>query len=182
VLPGSARGADPHEVASYDPDWPARFQAWRDRLAAALGPAAVRIDHVGSTSVPGLAAKPIIDVQVSVPDVDDERPYLCRAESTGLVLQLRERGHRFLLPPAAEPRDVHVHICGSGGAWEHDHLLLRDYLRAHPLVCENYAALKKELIARWHHDRKAYGDSKTDFVLDTLADAAEWAMATGWRA
>ena len=114
VLPGSTRGADPHEVTSYDPNWPARFQAWRDRLAAALGSAAVRIDHVGSTSVPGLAAKPIIDVQVSVPEVDDERPYLCRAESAGLVLQLRERGHRFLLPPAAEPRDVHVHICGSG--------------------------------------------------------------------
>ena len=181
VLPGSTRGADPHEVTSYDPDWPARFQAWRDRLAAALGRAAVRIDHVGSTSVPGLAAKPIIDVQVSVPDVDDERPYLCRAESAGLVLQLRERGHRFMLPPAAEPRDVHVHICGSGGAWERDHLLFRDYLRVHPSVRENYAALKKEQIARWRHDRKAYGDSKTDFVLDTLADAAEWARATGWR-
>jgi GrpB-like predicted nucleotidyltransferase (UPF0157 family) len=60
--------------------------------------------------------------------------------------------------------------------------LFRDYLRAHPSVCENYAALKKELTARWRHDRKAYGDSKTDFVLDTLADAAEWARATGWRA
>jgi GrpB-like predicted nucleotidyltransferase (UPF0157 family) len=181
VVPASARGVDPHEVISYDPNWPAQFRAWRDRLADVLGCAAVRIDHVGSTSVPGLAAKPIIDVQVSVPDVDDERPYLCRAESAGLVLQLRERGHRFLLRPAAEPRDVHVHICGSGGAWERDHLLFRDYLRAHPSVRENYAALKKELIARWRHDRKAYGDSKTDFVLDTLADAAEWAIATGWR-
>ena len=74
-----------------------------------------------------------------------------------------------------------MHICGSGGAWERDHLLFRDYLRAHPSVCENYAALKKELMARWRHDRKAYGDSKTGFVLDTLADAAEWAIATGWR-
>jgi GrpB-like predicted nucleotidyltransferase (UPF0157 family) len=181
VVPGGVRGVDPREVTSYDPDWPARFRAWRDRLAAALGRAAVRIDHVGSTSVPGLAAKPIIDIQVSVPNVDDERLYLCRAESAGLVLQLRERGHRFLLPPATEPRDIHVHVCGSGSAWEHDHLLFRDYLRAHPSVRENYAALKKELIARWRHDRKAYGDSKTDFVLDTLADAAEWAMATGWR-
>ena len=74
-----------------------------------------------------------------------------------------------------------MHICGSGGAWERDHLLFRDYLRAHPSVCEDYAALKKELMARWCHDRKAYGDSKTDFVLDTLADAADWAIATGWR-
>ncbi len=181
VVPGTARPGDPHEVTDYNPDWPAQFRAWRDRLAAALGQAAVRIDHVGSTSVPGLAAKPVIDVQVSVPDVDDERPYLCSAESVGLVLQLRERGHRFLLPPAAQPRDVHVHVCSSGGVWERDHLLFRDYLRAHPSVCENYAALKKELIVRWRHDRKAYGDSKTGFVLDTLADAAEWAMSTGWR-
>jgi GrpB-like predicted nucleotidyltransferase (UPF0157 family) len=83
--------------------------------------------------------------------------------------------------PAAEPRDAHVHICGSGGTWERDHLLFRDYLRSHPPIRENYAALKRDLIARWPHDRKAYGDSKTDFVLDTLADAAEWATATGWR-
>jgi GrpB-like predicted nucleotidyltransferase (UPF0157 family) len=60
-------------------------------------------------------------------------------------------------------------------------VLFRDYLRAHPSVREDYAALEKELIARWRHDRKAYGDSKTDFVLDPLADAAEWAMATGWQ-
>jgi GrpB-like predicted nucleotidyltransferase (UPF0157 family) len=181
VFPGSFRAADPHEVVNYDPDWPARFQAWHDRLAAALGREAIRIDHVGSTSVPGLAAKPVIDVQVSVPDVDDERLYLRGAESAGLVLQLRERGHRFLLPPPAEPRLVHVHVCGSGGAWERDHLLFRDYLRANPLVRETYAELKKELIARWRHDRKAYGESKTEFVLDTLADAVEWATTTGWR-
>lgn len=181
VVPGSNRPVDSHEVISYDPSWPVWFDVWRDRLEAALGTAAVRIDHVGSTSVPGLAAKPVIDIQVSVPDVGKERLYLRRAESAGLVLRLRERGHRFLWPPASEPRDVHVHICSSGSAWERDHLLFRDYLRAHPVVCETYAALKKDLIARWRHDRKAYGDSKTGFVLDTLIDAAQWAMATGWR-
>jgi GrpB-like predicted nucleotidyltransferase (UPF0157 family) len=181
VVPGTARPVDPHEVTSYDSDWPARFDVWRDRLAAALGSAAARIDHVGSTSVPGLAAKPVIDIQVSVPDVDDERSYLCRAESAGLVMRLRERGHRFLWPPAAQPREVHLHICSSGSTWERDHLLFRDYLRAHPSARQKYAALKKELIARWSHDRKAYGDSKTEFVLDTLTDAAHWATATGWH-
>lgn len=181
VVPGTVRPPDPHEVTSYNPDWPRRFGVWRDRLSIALGTAAVRIEHVGSTSVPGLAAKPVIDIQVSVPDVDDEQSYVPDAESAGLVLHMRERGHRFLLQPASEPRDVHVHVCSSGGAWEHDHLLFRDFLRANPSVCDNYAALKKELITRWGDDRKAYGDSKTDFVLDTLADAAEWAVATGWH-
>jgi GrpB-like predicted nucleotidyltransferase (UPF0157 family) len=181
VLPGSDRPGDPHELTSADPAWPERFAVWRDRLAAVLGPAAARVDHVGSTAVPGLAAKPVIDIQVSVPDVTDERSFLPLLESAGLILRLRETGHLFLWPPPAQPRDVHVHVCASGGSWERDHLLFRDYLCAHPSVCENYSALKNELIERWRQDRKAYGDSKTDFVLDTLADAARWAMATGWH-
>jgi GrpB-like predicted nucleotidyltransferase (UPF0157 family) len=180
VVPGSGRSGDLHEVNGYDPAWPGCFGVWHRRLATTLGDAAARIDHIGSTSVPGLAAKPVIDIQVSVADVGDERSYLCRAESAGLVLRLRERGHRLLWPPAGKPREVHVHICGCGSPWERDHLLFRDYLRAHPAACHSYAALKRELITRWRHDRKAYGDAKTGFVLDTLADAAHWAAATGW--
>lgn len=181
VLPGSERPGDPHEVVSSDPAWPEKFAVWRDRLSAVLGPRAMRIDHVGSTAVPGLAAKPVIDIQVSVPDVTDERAYLPLLESAGLILRLRETGHLFLWPPPAKPRDAHVHVCASGSSWERDHLLFRDYLRAHPSVCESYAALKNELVTRWRHDRKAYGESKTDFVLDALADAARWATATGWH-
>lgn len=180
VLPGSGRPIDPHEVTTYDPDWPVRFGVWRERLAQALGLAATRIDHVGSTAVPGLAAKPVIDIQVSVPNVDDEPSYLACAESAGLIMRLREYGHRLLWPPAGKPRDVHVHICGSGSTWERDHLLFRDYLRAHPAVCGSYATLKQELIERWQHDRKAYSEAKTGFVLDTLADASQWAELTGW--
>lgn len=180
VLPGSARSGDPHEVVSYDPAWHARFTQWRERLAGALGKATSRIEHVGSTSVPGLAAKPIVDVQVSVPDVADEPSYLPHMESAGLILRLRETGHLFLWPPPAKPRDVHVHVCGSGGSWEQDHLLFRDYLRAHPAASARYAAMKHDLIRRWHDDRKAYGEAKTAFVLDTLDAAANWAKITGW--
>ena len=181
VPPGSDRHGDSHEVISYDPAWPELFLAWRGRLAATLGRAATRIDHVGSTSVPGLAAKPVIDIQVSVPDVADESSYLSRAESAGLILRLREHDHRFLWPPPARARDVHVHICATGGAWERDHLLFRDYLRSHAAVRDNYAALKRELIQQWRHDRKAYGEAKTGFVLDTLADASQWAARSQWR-
>lgn len=181
VLPGSGRPVDPHELTSYDPDWTVRFGVWRERLAKSLHLAATRIDHVGSTAVPGMVAKPIIDIQVSVPNVDDEPSYLPGAESIGLIMRLRECGHRLLWPPAKKPRDVHVHICGSGSTWERDHMLFRDYLRAHPAVRENYAALKQELITRWQHDRKAYGEAKTAFVLDTLADASQWAELTRWH-
>jgi GrpB-like predicted nucleotidyltransferase (UPF0157 family) len=181
VLRGSSRSGDPHEVTGYDPAWRGRFSVWRDRLTALLGPAATRIDHVGSTAVPGLAAKPVIDIQVSVSDVTDERSYLPLLESAGLILRLRETGHLFLWPPNAEPRDVHVHVCASGSSWERNHLLFRDYLRAHPAVAAGYAAVKQDLIARWHDDRKAYGEAKTGFVLDTLEAADRWAGTTNWH-
>jgi GrpB-like predicted nucleotidyltransferase (UPF0157 family) len=181
VVPGSDRSGDPHEVISYDPGWAGLFTAWRDRLTAVLGKQPVRIEHVGSTAVPGLAAKPIIDTQVSVPDLDDEESYLTALESAGLVLRLRESGHRFLWPPQSTTRDAHIHVCGIGGSWERDHLLFRDYLRSHPEVRARYAMLKQDLISRWRHDRSAYGAAKTAFVLDTLESANLWAQFTGWQ-
>jgi hypothetical protein len=76
ALSGSDRRGDPHDISQYDPAWAVTFEHWRSRLAAALGTAATRIDHVGSTAVPGLAAKPVIDVMISVPDTSDE-PSTC---------------------------------------------------------------------------------------------------------
>jgi GrpB-like predicted nucleotidyltransferase (UPF0157 family) len=181
VVPGSDRGGDPHQVISYDPGWAGLFTGWRDRLAAALGSVPARIEHVGSTAVPGLAAKPVIDILVSVPDVDDEQAYLTALESAGLVLRLRESGHRFLWPPRGVARDAHVHVCGAGGSWERNHLLFRDYLRAHPEARDRYAALKQDLISRWRRDRMAYGAAKTAFVLDTLESAKLWAESASWR-
>jgi GrpB-like predicted nucleotidyltransferase (UPF0157 family) len=76
---------------------------------------------------------------------------------------------------------VHVHVCGLGSSWERDHLLFRDYLRAHPDVCARYASLKQDLIYRWNSDRPAYGAAKTTFVLDTLGQAVHWAEMTRWK-
>ena len=181
VLPGSDRPGDPHEIADYDPGWGRQFADWQGRLARALGPAATRIEHVGSTSVPGLAAKPIIDIQVSVPDVGEEVTYLPAAESCGLVLRMRESGHLLLWPPPVRPRDVHVHVCDSGSSWERRHLLFRDFLRRHSDTRESYGALKRELIIRWQDDRKAYSEAKTEFVLDVLDKAERWAKSGNWR-
>ena len=180
ALSGSDRRGDPHEISEYDPAWAVTFAQWRSRLAAALG-AATRIDHVGSTAVPGLAAKPVIDIMISVPDTSDEPSYLPACISTGLVLRAREGGHLLLWPPPASPREVHVHVCNSGGHWGRDELLFRDYLAANSAVRDQYAALKRDLMARWHDDRQAYGEAKTAFVLDTLEHARTWAAECGWK-
>jgi GrpB-like predicted nucleotidyltransferase (UPF0157 family) len=177
---GSTRAGDAIEVIAYDEHWPMRFAEWRTRLAAALGVVAVRIEHVGSTAVPGLDAKPIIDIGVTVADTEDEAAYVPAIESTGLQLRAREPGHRYFRPPADRPRDVHVHVCAAGSAWEREHLLFRDYLRAHPAARQAYAELKRDLAERYPDDRLAYTDAKSAFILDALDDAAAWAISRGW--
>jgi GrpB-like predicted nucleotidyltransferase (UPF0157 family) len=167
-------GLDPIVVVSYDPSWQSRFADWRDRLAIALGDIAVAIEHVGSTAVPGLSAKPVIDIQVSVTDVDDEASYRSRIESTRVTLRVRESGHRLFRDDVAagRPRRVHIHVCARGSAWERDHLLFRDYLRAHNERRDAYARLKEDLAARFRNDRVGYTEAKGDFVAQTLALAA----------
>ena len=129
---GEDRSSDAIEVVDYDPAWPARFEAMRARLAEALGPVAVRIDHVGSTAVPGLSAKPVIDIQVSVPDVEDEAAYRDVIEGQGFLSRMMESHHHYFRPPPGLPREYQVHVCSVGSDWECVHLLFRDYLRADP--------------------------------------------------
>jgi GrpB-like predicted nucleotidyltransferase (UPF0157 family) len=182
VVPGSARSVrDPIEVVPYDQAWPVRFASYRERLAGALAEVAVGIEHVGSTAVPDLAAKPIIDIQVSVPDVEDEAAYAYGVERAAAELRSRERGHRYFRPAADRPRDVQVHVCQAGSRWEYDHLLFRDYLRSHDAVRDAYAELKLGLAASYRDDRLAYADAKSAFILDALDEAREWAARTGWQ-
>jgi GrpB-like predicted nucleotidyltransferase (UPF0157 family) len=177
---GSGRG-DPLELAAPDPDWPSTFAAWKERLAGALGPVAERIDHVGSTAVPGLAAKPTIDIQISVQGLEDEDRYAGPLERSGLQLRSRDSLHVYFRPPATRPRDVHVHVCESGGRWEREHLLFRDYLRAHPQAAARYAAVKEELLVVWSDDRWGYTEAKSDCILGILDEAETWAQAAAWK-
>lgn len=180
LRPEAERRDESIDVVAYDGAWAARFRAWRERLREALGPVAARIDHVGSTSVPGLAAKPIVDIQVSVADPEDEPGYVPAIETCGLQLRAREPGHRYFRPPPNRTRDVHLHVCASGSAWEREHLLFRDYLRAHPDLAEAYGRLKEELARRHATDRLAYTDAKSNFILDSLERAEHWARRSGW--
>jgi GrpB-like predicted nucleotidyltransferase (UPF0157 family) len=165
-------------IVESDPGWAGRFDAERDRIVDALDTAAVRVDHVGSTAVPGLPAKPIIDIQVSVADVEDEDSYLPALEHVGYELRVREPAHRMMRTPG---RDVHVHICAHGGQWERRHLLFRDWLRTSTADRQLYAQRKRELAQRDWPTMDHYADAKTAVIADIMDRAEAWAASSGWH-
>ncbi|MFN2389260.1 MAG: GrpB family protein [Actinomycetota bacterium] len=167
-------------VVDHDTGWPALFERAKGLLRGALGPTAVHIAHVGSTAVPGLCAKAVIDVQVSVPNVTDEDAYRPSIEGLGYPLRARQPDHRFFRSPPHAVPFVHVHVCTAGSDWERRHLLFVDYLKAHPDRAEEYGRLKKELAGRFENDREAYTDAKDDFIAETLNLAQPWAESERW--
>ncbi|HET7327369.1 MAG TPA: GrpB family protein [Nocardioidaceae bacterium] len=141
------------------------------RVRRALGPRALSVEHIGSTSVPGLAAKPIVDMLLTVAAVTDEAAYVPALESTGLVLRVREPEHRMLRTPA---RDVHLHVYEPDRAEVHDYVDFRDWLRVDASDRELYAATKRRLAEQQWSDMNHYADAKTDVVLEILARAKRW--------
>jgi GrpB-like predicted nucleotidyltransferase (UPF0157 family) len=180
-LGGTDRPAEPIEVVAYDRQWPEIFNGWRSRLIAHLSDTAARIDHVGSTSVPGLDAKPIVDIQVSVANLGDEHRYVPACEAAGLLLRARDDERRFFRPPFVAPREVHVHVCVAGSTWEREHLLFRDFLRRDRDARDAYAAAKRDAAIVWRDDRIAYTEAKTEVILDILESAEQWAQRSDWR-
>ena len=173
--------SEPVDVCDYDPRWIERYQVAAGRIREALGEGADRIEHIGSTAVPGLAAKPVIDVQVSVADVSNLDAYRPRLESVGMVHRPHPEvvDRREFFRPAG-PRTVHVHVVDAGGELERTYLLHRDYLRAHPDAAAEYAALKRSLAAAHRYERQRYQDAKEPFILRLGRAADAWATATGW--
>ncbi len=166
---------DPHNapitLVEYDPDWPRQFADEADRIRSALGPVACRVEHVGSTAVPGLVAKPIIDMLLVVPDAADERAYLPALEAAGYRLRIREPDwfeHRLFKGP---DRDVNLHVFGRG-AGEIDRLIgFRDRLRGDDRLRDRYAAAKRDLAGRtWWHVQH-YADAKSGVIGEILRDA-----------
>ncbi len=165
-------------IVPYDTAWPAQFAAEAQRLRDGLGPLALRIDHVGSTSVPGLAAKPVIDIQVSVRDLaplSQFEPSLAALGYTHLALGDFDRVYPFFQRPATWPSTHHVHLCQIDSLEESRHLAFRDWLRVHPEACRTYEALKRKLAAT--HDgatlasRERYSLAKTGFIESILHQA-----------
>ena len=162
-------------VVPYDSAWPAAFQAEAERLRQALGPLALRIEHNGSTSVPGLAAKPIIDIQVSVAGLQPLAAYGRPLEAAGYVHlpSADDSFCPFFHRPRQWPHTHHVHVVESGGVEERRTVAFRDYLRAHPEAARRYEALKLSLAERLlgsdDESREAYARAKSHFIEEILA-------------
>ena len=152
------------EVVDYDPEWPRLFEREADRIRAVLGKRAVQLEHVGSTSVPGLAAKPIIDIMLVVPDSGDELAYVPDLEAAGYVLVIREaerQQHRVFKGPDT---NVNLHVYSPGSPEIERYLIFRDRLRSDPADRERYQHVKRELARRdWRYVQQ-YADAKTEVV------------------
>ena len=146
-------------LIDYDSAWASQYDRHEARVRDALGRTAVAVEHIGSTAVPGLAAKPIIDILVTVPDAEED--YLGPLLAAGYVLRVREPGHRLV---RTEQRDVHIHILEPDDPAAGAYLLLRDHLRLHQADRELYEATKRDLTSREWSDMNAYSDAKTAVI------------------
>ncbi len=165
--PGEIEGRGrAYAIAEYDPAWPGRFEAEASRIRAALGDQVVRVDHVGSTSVPGLEAKPVVDIQVSVHSTIPRSAYVEPIVALGYrwALDPWTDEHEFFSRDADGERAYQIHVCLAGSEWERRHLAFRDWLRDHPDDAEAYGRLKRVLARRHPRDIPAYLDGKKPFI------------------
>lgn len=158
-------------LVPYDPNWPRVYERHAGRIREALSEKVLLLEHVGSTSVPGLSAKPVIDIILEVADAADESSYIPPLEKTGFILRIREPDwfeHRLLKTPQA---DVNLHIFSAGCEEIERMLTFRDWLRTHEEDRQLYEKTKRELAARtWKHTQH-YADAKSE-VVQTILDRA----------
>ncbi len=158
-------------IVDYDPGWPGRFRKEAQRIRAALGCHAKAVEHIGSTAVPGLAAKPIIDILLVVADPRDESTYLPALENAGYVLRIREpdfHEHRML---RTAQQDVHVHVFAADCPQVERYLLLRDRLRHEAAERALYAQTKRKLAARDWPTTQHYAEAKSEVIEEIIGRA-----------
>lgn len=177
---GLIGGPEPRaiEIVDYDPRWAAQFRDHAHAVAAALGPRALAIEHVGSTSVAGLAAKPIVDVLLVVENSADEPAYLPALEAAGYVLRVREpdfHEHRMLRTPR---RDVHLHVFSHGSVEISRMLAFRNRLRSNSRDRQRYERTKRQLAAQSWADVNEYAKAKSKTVESIIALALAERNAT----
>jgi GrpB-like predicted nucleotidyltransferase (UPF0157 family) len=161
----------PIELAEYDPRWPELFRREEERIRAALGERVVQLEHVGSTAVPGLAAKPIIDMCLVVADSSDEEAYVPALEAAGYVLRIREPEwyeHRCFKGPDT---NVNLHVYSEGCPEIQRYQVFRDRLRTNQADRELYERTKRELAKREWKYVQNYADAKTAVVEEIIARA-----------
>jgi GrpB-like predicted nucleotidyltransferase (UPF0157 family) len=168
---GARRLTEPIEIREYDPEWPRLYEREEGRIRSVLGDRVARIEHAGSTSVPGLPAKPIVDIALEVPNSADEAAYVPDMEAAGYIVQIREPEwfeHRVFKGPDT---NVNLHTFTAGCEEVDRMLLFRDHLRANAADRELYATAKRELATHdWKYVQQ-YADAKTA-VVQEIAERA----------
>ena len=162
------RGPSDHQVVPHDRRWEARAQELTARLRAVLGEAALAIEHIGSTSVPGLASRPIPDIQVSVADIHDRDSF---------VPQLALAGYRRFRFPEDGSNTEHIQVCQRHSHQEHRHIAVRDYLRCHSAERDAYERAKRSAARAADGDRAKYSAGKDAFVKALEQRALDWASS-----
>lgn len=173
-------GRGDQRIVPYDPSWLVRAENLSARLREALGSAAVRIEHIGSTSVPGLAARPIPDIQVSVRDVRDRDSFVPALESIGYThfrFPELDIDDYLVFVPADGSNTEHIQICQVGSHQELRHLVVRDFLRSDPEECDAYARAKRKAAVAANGDRSVYSKGKDAFVHALEERALAWHAA-----
>ena len=162
-------------VVGYDPQWPTSYEEEKERILDVIGEVAVAIEHIGSTAVPGLGAKPIIDIMVAVSRLADAERCIEPLQEIGYEYVpeyndvIPERRYFHKGPPGA--RTYHLHMVElTSGFWER-HLRFRDSLRVHPEEAQRYDQLKKDLAGKFGSDRDGYTEAKTSFIESVIAKA-----------
>lgn len=168
--PIGTSGDEPIRIVTYDPGWPSRFERERELLEAAIGAWLTGgVHHVGSTAVPGLDAKPVIDILAGVESLEAARPAFGPLASFEYAYApyLADEMHWFC-KPGPERRTHHLHLVPTGSSRFRDELAFRDALRNDAKLAAEYAALKHRLAARFSDDRDAYTEAKGDFIESAL--------------
>jgi rfaE bifunctional protein nucleotidyltransferase chain/domain len=176
-LAGGRADVPPVRIVPYDPRWPEMFEEERRRILEACGGAVAAVEHVGSTSVPGLGAKPVIDLMAGVRSLDDAPLCVTPLHRLGYVyvprLEILMPERRYFRRGRPGAGTHHLHMVELGGDFWVKHLLFRDYLRAHPEAARDYETLKRKLADAHGSDHGAYTDAKTDFILSAVEKQKE---------
>jgi GrpB-like predicted nucleotidyltransferase (UPF0157 family) len=165
---------DPVVIVDYDRHWLDLYAEEKTLILGAIGRWLVAIEHIGSTSVRGLAAKPIIDIMVGVRSLDDAQHCIAPLATVGYVFKPDDTmPARRYFNKGPQSDHHHLHMVEEGGHIWQNQLLFRDYLRAHPETAAEYAALKRGLAGRFGADREGYTEAKTEFIQSVLRAARE---------
>lgn len=188
VLSVMQRSRTPHAriaVVPYDPRWPQEFERAAGEVIPALGPSLLAVHHIGSTSIPGMYAKPVIDILVIVEELHalDERTAEMQTLDYQVLGEFGMEGRRYFRRDDSTGKRTHqIHAFAQGSPHVARHLAFRDFMRVHPDVARHYGDLKRRLAEAHPHDIEAYMDGKDGFIKEMEARALEWsATSAGGR-